>query len=70
MKTIIAVLSLVGFSLASPLFAAQADQNDLIAKCTQDAKAAGVQQPDMDAFISNCLDEKVGYEKEKPGSSD
>ena len=65
MKTIITVLSLVGFVFASPLFAAEANQDALIAKCTQDAKAAGVQEMEMDAFISNCLDEKVGYEKEK-----
>ena len=65
MKTIITVVSLVAFSLASPLFAAEANQDALIAKCTQDAKAAGVPDQEMDAFISNCLDEKVGYEKEK-----
>ena len=65
MKTIITVVSLVAFSLASPLFAADANQDSLIAKCTQEAQAAGVPDQEMDAFISNCLDEKVGYEKEK-----
>ena len=68
MKTFFTVLSFIGFTFASPLFAAQANQDDLVAQCTQDAKAAGIQEQDMDAFISNCLDEKVGYEKEKPGS--
>ena len=70
MKTIITVLSLVGFSLTSPLFAADANVDPLIAKCTQEAKAAGLQGRDMEAFINNCLDEKVGFEKEKSGGSD
>lgn len=65
MKTIITVLSLVGLSLSSPLFAAEANQDALIAQCTRDAQAAGIQEQDMDAFISSCLDEKVGYEKEE-----
>ena len=67
MKTIITVLSFAGLMFASPLFAAdaKANQDSLIAQCTKDAKLAGIQEQEMEAFVNNCLDEKIGYEKEE-----
>jgi len=68
MKKIITLASTLLVSALLPAFAlaetpVQASAEALIADCNKQADA---QQPqDRDAFVNECLNDKVGYEKDK-----
>lgn len=62
MKAWLALTGLFGLMMFATVHAAEENQEALIAQCEQEAKAQGVE--DIDGFISACLDEKLGYEKE------
>ena len=66
MNKYIVVLGFAGLlAAAGQVVAAEADAETVIAQCTNEAKAANVQDQDLDAAISKCLDEKMGYAKEE-----
>ena len=70
MKMIVGLLSASAILVAGSSFAAQEQSTDkTVAQCTQQAQKAGVPEQNMDLFIMNCIEDKVGYERTKPGES-
>ena len=69
MKMIVSLLSASALLIAGSTFAAQEQAGDAVAQCKQEAKKSGVQEADMSTFIDNCINDKVGYERTKPGEA-
>jgi len=70
MKMIVGLLSASALFVAGYTFAAQDQGEDNLAQCKQEAEKAGIQEAEMANFIDNCLNDRAGYERAKPGQSD
>lgn len=67
MKMIVGLLSASALLIAGSTFAAQERASDPVAQCKQEAQKAAVKEADMATFVDNCINDKVGYERTKPG---
>lgn len=70
MKMIVSLLSASALLIAGSTFAAQEQGGDAIAQCKQEAKKSGVKEADVATFLDNCINDKVGYERTKPGEAE